>query len=69
MTILTQGSPWKIAAARAILSALIVGGLGFLAVWQTTDDTKILIVSGLTPFLTTLAMRLGLEGYVDARRG
>ena len=68
MTILTTGTPWKVAAARAILSAVIVGGLGFLAVWQTTDDVKTLIVAGLTPALTTLAMRLGLEGAIDSRR-
>ena len=68
MTILTTGTPWKVAAARTVLSAVIVGGLGFLAVWSQTDDVKVLITAGLTPALTTLAMRLGLEGIVDSRR-
>ena len=59
---------WKIAAGRAILSAVIVGGLGFLAVWSQTDDLKTLIIAGLTPALTTLGMRLGVEGYADRQR-
>ena len=67
MKFITDGTSWQVAAARAVLSAVIVGGLGFLAVWQTTDEVKTLVVAGLTPFLTTLAMRLGLEGSIDAR--
>ena len=59
---------WKIAAARAIVSAVIVGGLGFLAVWTTTDDIKTLIIAGLTPALTTLGMRFGIEGTLDRPR-
>ena len=60
---------WKIAAGRAVLSAAIVGGLGFLALWSQTDDVKLLIIAGLTPALTTLGMRLGVEGYADRPKG
>ena len=65
---LVNGEPWQVAAARAILSAAIVGGLAFLAVWSQSDDGKTLAIAGLTPALTTLATRLGLEGAVDSRR-
>ena len=58
----------KIAAGRALLSAVIVGGLGFLAVWSQTDEPKTLIISGLTPALTTIGMRLGIEGAMDRPR-
>ena len=60
---------WKIAAARAIVSAVIVGGLGFLAVWSQTDDIKTLIIAGLTPALTSLALRFGIEGTLDRPKG
>ena len=59
---------WKIAAGRALLSAVIVGGLGFLAVWSQTDEPKTLIIAGLTPALTTIGMRLGIEGAMDRPR-
>ena len=59
---------WKIAAGRALLSAVIVGGLGFLATWSQTSDPKLLIIAGLTPALTTIGMRLGIEGALDRPR-
>jgi len=65
---LKDGSPWEVAAARALLTASLVGGLGFLAVWSQTDDTRTLIAAGLTPALTTLVTRLGVEGSVDSRK-
>ena len=65
---LTKGTPWKVAASRAVLSAAIVGGLGFLGVFSQTDDVKTLIAAGLTPALTVLAIRLGAEGYTDSRK-
>ena len=68
MKYVTEGKPWQVAAARALLSAAIVGGLGFLAVWTQTSDLKVLIAAGLTPALTTLATRLGIEGAIDSRR-
>ena len=68
MSVFTEGSTWQIAAVRALVSALVVGGLGFLAVWSSTDDGKTLAIAGLTPFLTTLALRLGVEGLVDSRK-
>ena len=65
---LINGEPWQIAAARAVLSACIVGGLGFLGVWTQTDDVKTLVAAGAIPALTTLATRMGLEGTIDTRR-
>ena len=59
---------WKVAAGRAVLSAAIVGGLGFLAMWSQTSELKLLIIAGLTPALTTLGIRLGVEGTLDRPR-
>ena len=64
----TKGSPWQVATTRAVLSAAIAGGLGFLAVWTQTDDARTLVAAGLTPALATLATRLGVEGAVDSRK-
>lgn len=69
MNYLTTGTPWQVAAGRALLSAAIAGGLAFLAVWSQTDDVKTLVTAGLVPFLSVLSTRLGLEGYVDTQRG
>ena len=66
-TWLIEGQPWQIAAARAILSACIVGGLAALAVWSQSDDGKTIAIAGLIPALTTLVTRLGLEGAVDSK--
>ena len=57
---------WKIAAARAIVSAVIVGGLAFLMAWSQTDELKLLLIPSLTAALTVLATRLGLEGAIDS---
>jgi len=60
--------PAVVAAVRAFLGAFITGGLGFLAVWQSTEEVKVLVTAGVTPFLSYLAIRLGLEGIVDVRK-
>lgn len=60
---------WYVATVRAVAQAVVVGGLGFLAVWSQTDDVKILVTAGLTPFLALLGTRLGVEGYIDSRGG
>ena len=62
---LTQGTSWKIAAARGLLAAVVSGGLAFLAVWSQTDDLKTLLIAGLTPGLTTLGIRFLGEGWLD----
>jgi len=59
---------WITAGLRAVVSAVIVGGLGFLTVWATTDELKSLIIAGLVPALTVLATRLGIEGSIDAAK-
>ncbi len=57
--------PMFVAAARSLLGASIVGGISFFGVWQSTDEAKVLITSGVLPFLTYLAARLGIEGTLD----
>ena len=56
------------AAFRAVLGAVIVGGLGFLAIWSQTDELKVLLTAGLVPALTHLGIRLGVEGVIDTRK-
>ena len=58
-------SSWKVAAARAVVTAVIVGALGALAMWAVSDSIKEVAIAGLTPMFTVLAIRLGAEGYVD----
>lgn len=58
--------PLIVAACRALAGAMIVGGTGFLGVWQSTDDVKILISAGVGPFLSYLGVRLGVEGALDS---
>ena len=60
--------PALVAAARAVLGSFILGGLGLLAMWATTDEVKVLIIAGLTPFLTNLGLRFGFEGFIDVRK-
>lgn len=64
----TNGSPLEVAATRAVVSALVVGGLGLLAAWTQTTETKELVIAFGTPALTTIAMRLGVEGRIDAKK-
>ena len=56
---------WQIAATRAVLTALVVGALGALAMWSQTESLKQVAIAGLTPALTVLALRLGAEGIYD----
>lgn len=65
MRFLTDGTSWQVAAGRALLTAALLGAAGFLAVWAQTDEVKVLVTAGLTPFVGTLLMRLGVEGYAD----
>lgn len=60
--------PAIVAAARAVLGSFIFGALGFLAMWSSTDEVKVLIIAGLTPFLTNLGLRFALEGFIDVRK-
>lgn len=57
--------PIIVAGTRALLAAALTGAISFLGVWQSTDDVKVLITSGVLPFLMVLATRLGIEGAVD----
>ena len=60
--------PWVVAGARGFLSALILGGISFFSIWSQTDDAKLLISTPGTVFLSTLIVRWGLEGAIDARK-
>ena len=59
---------WKIAAARAGATSVLVGALAFLTAWSQTSDLKLLLIPSLTASLTVLAARLGAEGYADRPR-
>ena len=59
---------YLVAGIRALITATVTGGLAFLAVWSATDEVKVLVIAGLTPFLTVLGARLGVEGTLDSRR-
>jgi len=60
--------PWAVAFARGAAGALVLGGLGFLAMWQVTDNVKALIIAGLEPALLYAALRIGVEGFVDSQK-
>ena len=59
-------SPWMVAAARGLLAAVIAGATGFFATWAQTDEVKLLVTAGFTPFLTVLTLRFLAEGVIDA---
>lgn len=60
---------YVVAGIRALITATVTGGLAFLVVWTNTDDVKTLVIAGLTPFLTVLGARFGVEGTIDSRSG
>ena len=60
--------PWTISLVRGIISAIITGALAFLATWTQTDDVKLIISATMTPALTVLMVRFGLEGSIDTRK-
>ena len=59
---------WATAAARALVGALITGGLSFFAMWSQTDELKQLVIAFATPALGYLGVRFGIEGAVDTRK-
>ena len=56
------------AGTRAVIGAVLLGAAGFLVMFATTNDVKTLIIAGLTPAVSHLLWRLGIEGTSDARR-
>lgn len=64
----TGDNSWKVAAARAAVSAVIVGSIAALGVWSQTDELKTIVIAGGTPALTVLAARLGIEGAIDSKK-
>lgn len=60
-----DADPGLVAFCRAVVGAVLTGGIAFLATWQTTDEAKVLISAGVSPALAYLLLRGGLEGAVD----
>lgn len=60
--------PAVVAMTRAIVGAVISGALGFFVVWQVTNEPKLLIIAGVQPALTYIAVRFGIEGIVDTAK-
>ncbi len=60
--------PWVVAGVRALVGALITGGLSFFTIWTQTDEVRVLITAFMVPFLTVLGGRFGVEGAVDAHK-
>lgn len=65
-TIMT--TPFNVAFQRAAVQSLVTGLLIFFTTWQTTDDVKVLATTTAIGVLTPLAMRFGVEGYLDTIR-
>ena len=57
--------PWAVAFTRAIIGASLIGAAAFLVMWSQTDEVKVLVIAGLTPFIGHLALRFGVEGVID----
>lgn len=60
--------PWVVAIARGAAGAVVLGALGFLGMWQVTDEPKALIIAALQPAFSYAAIRIGLEGFIDNRK-
>lgn len=58
----------KVAALRAIITALVVGGQSAVVVASQTSDEKTILIAAAGSFLSVIAMRLGVEGYQDRPR-
>lgn len=58
---------WKVAAIRGGITALGTGALAALTVWTQTDDAKTIAIAGLTPALTIVVARFGVEGTLDSK--
>lgn len=56
------------ATVRAFVGAVVMAGVSFCAVLPTADDPKVIIASTGGSFFGFLAIRMGIEGTLDARR-
>lgn len=57
---------WKVAAIRGGITALGTGALAALTTWTQTDEVKIIAIAGLTPAITIMVARFGVEGTLDS---
>jgi hypothetical protein len=65
---MTGNAVWNSAILRGFYVAVIAGLGGALPIWTQTDNTKLIIIAFLGPFLTALGWRGGGEGGYDANR-
>ena len=59
---------WRVAAMRAGITAVGTGALAALATWTQTAELKTIAIAGLTPALTIIVARFGVEGAVDSKK-
>jgi len=58
----------RAALIRSLYIAVPTGLLAALTTWQTTNDTKAIIIATGTAFLAPLIIRFGGEGLYDSNR-
>ena len=61
--------PIFIAILRGLYTAVGMGGLMFLTVLSTTNDTRAALIAAGLAFLGALGFRGGVEGAIDQRKG
>jgi hypothetical protein len=59
---------WQIAATRGTITAIGTGLLSALATWTQTDELKVIAIAGLSPTVTIMVARFGVEGAVDSQK-
>lgn len=59
--------PWKVALVRGVVTAVLLGASGALAMWSQTEEARQIAIAGLTPFVGALLLRFGGEGALDSR--
>lgn len=60
---------FKVALIRAVITAIVIGAMAFMATWSQTDDVKTIVIATLTPMVGVLAARFGVEGLIDTKAG
>ncbi|KKN05884.1 hypothetical protein LCGC14_1082780, partial [marine sediment metagenome] len=58
--------PLAIAAVRALLGALILGGAAALNAWDGNTGVEVIVRAGLTAAVGFLLLRGAAEGWLDA---
>lgn len=63
-----MSDPYMQALIRGTIGAFIVAGATFFSVFASTEESRILVAATGGSFFSFLAMRAGVEGYIDHRR-